>query len=54
MSKSEEHGASTITVTVFRRRGPGKESTFPKTKKVGEAATEAALAFGYATQLFGT
>jgi hypothetical protein len=49
MSKPEEHGAPTITITVFSpKESEGKEFTFPKTKKVGEAATEAALAFGYA------
>ena len=49
MSKPEEHGAPTIIITVFSpKESEGKEFTFPKTKKVGEAATEAALAFGYA------
>ncbi len=49
MSKPDEHGAPTITVTVFSpKESGGKQFTFPKTKKVGEAATEAALAFGYA------
>jgi hypothetical protein len=47
MSK-EEHGAPTIIVTVFSPKEPdGRQFTWPKTKKVGEAATEAALAFGY-------
>lgn len=43
----EDHGPPTINVTVF---APGftepKQFTWPKTKKVGEAAAEAAAAFG--------
>ena len=43
----EDHGPPTISVTVF---APGftepKQFTWPKTKKVGEAAAEAAVAFG--------
>lgn len=48
MSKPDEHGAPTITVTVFSPKEPdGRKFTWPKTKKVGEAASEAAQAFGY-------
>lgn len=47
MEHPEHPGAPTISVTVH---APGflepKQFTWPKTKKVGEAAAEAAVAFG--------
>jgi len=52
MTRPNDHGAPTITVTVFSPKEPdGREFTWPKTKKVGEAASEAAEAFGYAAGL---
>ncbi len=45
MKNREKHE---ITVTVYAPRAvEPKEFTWPKTKKVGEAAQEAAIAFGY-------
>jgi len=47
MTKPEHHGPPTITVKVFEPSKPDpKEFTWPKTIKVGEAADEAARAFG--------
>jgi hypothetical protein len=46
--EQHEHGAPTITVRVFSPRQPEPKSfTFAKTLRVGEAAAEAAEAFGY-------
>lgn len=45
--KQHEKGAPTITVTVFSPSTPTpKEFTWPKTTKVGDAATQAAAEFG--------
>lgn len=45
---SSDHGAPTITVTVFAPRVPDpKQFTWPKTMKVGDAAAAAAAEFGY-------
>jgi hypothetical protein len=47
MDKHEGHGPD-VTVTVFSPREPDpRPFTWPKSKKVGEAAKEAAQAFGY-------
>jgi hypothetical protein len=44
----EHHGPPTVTVTVFAPRATEPRTyTWPKTMKVGEAATEAARDFGY-------
>jgi hypothetical protein len=46
--RPQEHRDDTIRVIVFAPRSPHpKEFTWPKTLKVGEAAREAATAFGY-------
>ena len=54
MSKDEheEHGPPEITVAVFApKEMDPRQFTFKKTMKVGDAAAEAAVAFGYsATQ----
>lgn len=43
-----DHGPPTITVKVFTPKDPSPKSfTWPKTMKVGDAAAEAAKAFGY-------
>ena len=49
MNEKKKHnpGQPTITVTVFQPSDPeSKQFTWPKTKKVGEAADEATIAFG--------
>jgi hypothetical protein len=44
----QEHGHHDITVIVFAPRSPHpKEFTWPRTLKVGDAARQAATAFGY-------
>jgi hypothetical protein len=48
----EEHGPPTITVKVFApNETEPREFTFEKTMKVGDAAAQAAAAFGYQPQL---
>jgi hypothetical protein len=43
----ESHGVPTITVTVFSpSQVDGRSFTWPQTMKVGDAATQAAAAFG--------
>ena len=45
--KKPQPGPPTITVTVYQPSDPEpKQFTWPKTKKIGEAADEAAIAFG--------
>jgi hypothetical protein len=44
----ERHGPPTVTVTVFAPRATDPRTfTWPQTMKVGEAAAQAADAFGY-------
>ena len=51
MPKPEETGAPTVTVTVFVGTSPdGKSFTWPKTKKVGDAAGEVAEVCGIAAE----
>lgn len=46
-SQTPTHAGPTVTVTVFFPAATDpREFTWPKSKKVGEAATEAASAFG--------
>ena len=47
MSKQEEHGGPTITVTIYVPSSTDpKQFSWPKTIKVGEAAAEAASVWG--------
>lgn len=47
-TKPQAHGSGNVKVIVFAPRSPQpKEFTWPVTLKVGEAAREAATAFGY-------
>jgi hypothetical protein len=47
-----EHGPPTITVKVFApNETDPREFTFEKTMKVGDAAAQAAIEFGYQAQL---